>query len=80
MDGESSVLYGNPTVPQCIYCGRTNGVLDVDHVIPRCRGGSNDPSNLVPACKRCNSRKNARLPSEWRNDLSQAALDPARAT
>ena len=37
MDGESSVLYGNPTVPQCIYCGRTNGVLDVDHVIPRCR-------------------------------------------
>ncbi len=45
-----------------------------EHVIPRSRGGSNDPSNLVLACQGCNVRKGARLLSElpvdwheWRN-------------
>jgi hypothetical protein len=33
--------------------------LELDHVIPRARGGSNRPSNLVPACVPCNKAKRA---------------------
>ncbi len=29
----------------------------LDHVIPRSRGGSNDPANLKPACRKCNGEK-----------------------
>ena len=31
-----------------------------DHVIPKKRGGTDDDSNLVAACRRCNSRKKDR--------------------
>jgi hypothetical protein len=43
----------------CQYCGRTppNVVLEVDHVIPVCDGGDNDPMNLVLACFDCNRGK-----------------------
>lgn len=30
----------------------------IDHVIPRYKGGSDDESNLVSACMRCNNRRN----------------------
>jgi len=32
----------------------------VDHIIARKNGGSNDESNLVSACKRCNLNKGAK--------------------
>jgi 5-methylcytosine-specific restriction endonuclease McrA len=32
----------------------------VDHILPIRDGGTNEPDNLVPACKRCNSRKERR--------------------
>jgi 5-methylcytosine-specific restriction endonuclease McrA len=35
-----------------------------DHVIPVARGGSDDPDNLVAACKRCNFSRQDRLPEE----------------
>jgi 5-methylcytosine-specific restriction endonuclease McrA len=35
-----------------------------DHVIPVARGGSDDPDNLVAACKRCNFSRQDRLPQE----------------
>jgi hypothetical protein len=43
----------------CRYCGGRPGcdLLEVDHLIPRSLGGSDHPSNLVTACKTCNSRK-----------------------
>lgn len=48
---------------ECVYCG--NGVEDgvqltLDHVRPHSRGGSNAPSNLITACKRCNSARGNR--------------------
>lgn len=33
--------------------------MEIDHVIPRSAGGSNDPSNLVAACRDCNASKGA---------------------
>lgn len=35
-------------------------MLSLDHVIPASRGGDNDPSNLVTACKRCNDSRGNR--------------------
>ena len=46
--------HGHP----CAYCG-TDGPLTMDHVIPLAKGGAHDPSNIVPACRRCNSRKDS---------------------
>lgn len=48
----------------CRYCGATGVRLAVDHLVPFSRGGSSDPSNLVAACKSCNSRKKDRTPEE----------------
>ena len=44
---------------QCQYCGRrgTTRLLDLDHVQPRSRGGSDSWENLVTACQPCNRRK-----------------------
>jgi hypothetical protein len=43
----------------CRYCGARPGsdLLEVDHLVPRAKGGSDDEANLVTACKTCNSRK-----------------------
>jgi 5-methylcytosine-specific restriction endonuclease McrA len=46
----------------CVYCNGEDD-MTVDHVIPRRFGGSDFPSNLVPACRPCNSRKST-LPAE----------------
>ena len=44
----------------CAYCHRPTKRLTVDHVVPISRGGRNEISNIVPACRSCNSRKGAR--------------------
>ena len=49
----------------CQYCGQQGGKIHCDHVIPVARGGTNDLSNLVTACERCNLSKNNRTPEEW---------------
>lgn len=50
----------------CVYCGATDTDFDIDHVLPRSRGGLNTPENLVTACRTCNRSKGARTPDEWR--------------
>lgn len=46
---------------QCRYCGRCapDVMLQVDHVVPVARGGTDEPLNLVTACAECNSGKAA---------------------
>jgi hypothetical protein len=41
----------------CHYCHRTGVPLEVDHVVPLYKGGTNDESNLVAACHDCNHSK-----------------------
>jgi hypothetical protein len=43
----------------CAYCDAKNVPLNLDHIVPRVRGGSDRISNLVPACIRCNTAKSA---------------------
>jgi len=49
---------------RCRYCGRADAALSIDHVVPRCQGGSDSADNLAVACRRCNSRKNGRTPAQ----------------
>ena len=49
----------------CVYCGATNTPLNLDHVHPRSRGGSDRVSNLVLACVPCNQTKNDRPVEEF---------------
>lgn len=66
----------------CRYCGGTapDVVLTVDHVIPVALGGSNDPSNLVTACRDCNSGKTSTSPDEHVvADVAADALQWAKA-
>lgn len=50
----------------CVYCRTSAGPLQLDHVIPRSRGGADTPDNLVACCKPCNTSKGPRTPQEWR--------------
>ncbi|MCL5972797.1 MAG: HNH endonuclease [Ferrimicrobium sp.] len=47
---------------RCQYCGAP--AENVDHVIPRSRGGQHRWDNVVASCRSCNSRKRDRMLSE----------------
>lgn len=42
---------------RCAYCGAENVPLEIEHIIPKIRGGSNRVSNLTLACRDCNQAK-----------------------
>ncbi len=42
---------------QCAYCGAEHGPLEVEHMEPKSKGGSDRVSNLTLACHACNQRK-----------------------
>jgi 5-methylcytosine-specific restriction endonuclease McrA len=42
---------------KCAYCDAQNVPLEIDHIHPRSKGGSNRVSNLTLACRSCNQRK-----------------------
>lgn len=44
---------------QCQYCGRRSPevVLELDHIVPICEGGTDDPINLRTSCWDCNRGK-----------------------
>ncbi len=46
----------------CQYCGAS--AENLDHVIPRSKGGPHTWENVVAACRPCNTRKEDRLPHE----------------
>lgn len=63
----------------CLYCGTQHKIaenLTCDHVIPTSRGGSNEWTNCVTACKRCNHAKNDRTPEEWGQELLAVPFEP----
>jgi 5-methylcytosine-specific restriction endonuclease McrA len=61
---------------RCVYCG-SREELTLDHVVPRSRGGKTQWTNLVAACKRCNSRKGNYTPEEAGLQLPYAPFRPS---
>ena len=68
---------------RCAYCGTENVPLEIEHIIPKIRGGSNRVSNLTLACNTCNQTKGTLTAEEFgypdiqnqaKNSLKDAAL------
>ncbi|MCI0709768.1 MAG: tetratricopeptide repeat protein [Chloroflexi bacterium] len=59
----------------CQYCGRTTPdvVLEVDHLIPVSKGGTDDFANLVTSCFDCNRGKSDKIIQEFTGGFSQEA-------
>jgi 5-methylcytosine-specific restriction endonuclease McrA len=56
----------------CAYCGAEEVPLEVEHIVPRSRGGSNRVSNLTLACQPCNVRKGKQTAAEFGYPTIQA--------
>jgi len=63
----------------CVYCGKKETVLQIEHLVPKSRGGSDRVDNLTLACQPCNQRKGKQTASEFGFPQIQAqALLPLR--
>lgn len=63
---------------RCQYCGRP--AENLDHVVPRSRGGTHSWDNVVASCRTCNARKEDRLPSECGMSLRRRPSAPHATT
>jgi len=65
---------------RCAYCDTENTPLEIDHIRPRSKGGSDRVSNLTLACRDCNQRKgNQDVKSFLTHDPKRLARIQARA-
>jgi hypothetical protein len=82
--GESYVPpLNNPTLFRrdnhiCLYCGERFAAHDLsrDHVIPLVKGGRDRWTNVVTACKHCNSSKGGRTPEQANMALLAVPFQP----
>lgn len=60
----------------CQYCGKDfkNDIPELDHIIPKKRGGNDSSNNLVTSCKKCNGYKQNKTPKEYL-DYTMARLN-----
>ncbi len=63
---------------RCQYCGAA--AENIDHVIPRSRGGQHVWENVVAACRPCNTRKEDRLLHEVGFSLRRRPTAPRELT
>lgn len=49
----------------CAYCGEIGVPLEIEHLVPRSRGGSDRVSNLTLACHACNQKKGTKTAAEF---------------
>jgi len=50
---------------KCAYCGVENVPLQIEHIRPKSKGGSNRVSNLTLACQKCNQKKGGKPVEEF---------------
>lgn len=60
----------------CQYCGDRDYPLTVDHIIPKSRGGKTTWTNVVVACKPCNTKKGSRTAGEANMKLDKNPVRP----
>ena len=63
---------------RCQYCG--SSAENIDHVVPRSRGGEHVWENVVAACRPCNTRKEDRLLHEVGFVLRRKPMAPRELT
>ncbi len=64
---------------RCAYCGAEHVPLEIEHIVPKSRGGSDRVSNLVLACHDCNQRKGNQTAAEFGHpDIQEQARRPLR--
>ena len=65
---------------RCQYCGKNLPAkeLNMDHVVPRDRGGGTTWENVVISCTKCNSKKSNRSPKEAGMRLLKEPKRPPR--
>jgi 5-methylcytosine-specific restriction endonuclease McrA len=51
---------------KCLYCGAHGSkiVLELEHIVPKSRGGNSEWSNLCCSCHECNQKKKNMTPEE----------------
>jgi hypothetical protein len=50
---------------RCAYCDKENVPLEVEHIVPKSRGGTDRVSNLTLSCRSCNLEKGNRSIEEF---------------
>jgi 5-methylcytosine-specific restriction endonuclease McrA len=50
---------------KCVYCDDTNVSLEIEHILPKARGGTNRISNLTLSCHDCNQKKDKLTAAEF---------------
>lgn len=66
----------------CVYCGVMDVPLEVDHIIPKSRGGTDRVDNLTISCVDCNQEKGSQTAEEFghpeiQNKVKQTLKDVA---
>jgi len=63
----------------CQYCGTTlhNDNATIDHITPRCKGGSSSWINMVTSCKKCNLFKGSKTLKEAKMELKNKPKEPS---
>jgi len=65
----------------CAYCGRKDLQLEVEHIIPKSRGGTDRVSNLTLSCRDCNVKKGDQTSEEFGYPfIQQLAKQSLKAT
>ena len=64
---------------KCVYCGKENVPLEIEHIIPKSRGGSDCIGNLALACTPCNQKKGTKTAEEFGYpDIQRQAKKPLK--
>ena len=56
----------------CVDCSKTDVPMEVEHIVPRSRGGSNRVSTLALSCRPCNEKTHNQTATEFGHPEVQA--------
>jgi len=66
---------------KCTYCGKKDIPLEIEHIIPESRGGTNRVSNLTLSCRKCNLEKGNKTAEEFGHpEIQKKANQTLKAT
>ena len=63
---------------KCFYCGKSVSKFEVEHMIPKTRGGSNRIDNLTLSCHECNQKKDTLTAEEFIKQILPAKKATAK--